>query len=141
MHAPEYVRALAAHREHLSHERQLLQTPAFIKRCAYFGPWLDLNQVSYDEVMSQHAPRKPATRATYVHGCCCRDCFRFAGTVQVEKEIPLATCGTFVPDDHDRTRTRKSGGPERDEHAQGGDDGPEDPRKPMVRKESEQQRH
>jgi hypothetical protein len=139
MHAPEYARALAAHWEHLSHERQLGQTPAFIQRCAYFGPWSDLDQVSYDEIVSQQPPRKPATHPSYVRGRCCCDCVRFAGSVQVEKEIPLATCSAFVPDDHDRTGARKSRCKKRGEHAQGGYDGTDDPRKPLVSKDSYRQ--
>jgi len=53
MYAPENVRALAAHREHLWHEGQLLQTSPFIERCAYFAPCFDLNHVPYDKVMPQ----------------------------------------------------------------------------------------
>ena len=141
MYAPEYVRALAALREHLWHERQLLQTSPVIERCAYFGPCFDLDQVPYDKIMPQQALRQPATHASSARGRCCFDCGRFTGSVQIKKEISLAKRTTLVPDEHDRTGTRKSGGAERDEHTECGHDGTENRRKPIQAEESEQQRH
>lgn len=141
MYAPENVRALAAHREHLWHEGQLLQASPFIERGAYFAPCFDLNQVPYDKVMPHQAPRQPATHAISARSSSCFDCSRLTGSVQLEKEISLAKRTPPVSDEHDCTGARESDGAERDEHTQCGDDGTDDLWKPIQGEEGEQQRH
>ena len=132
MRAPEYVRALAAHREHFWHEGQLLQTSSVIERCAYFGPCLDLNQVAYDKVMPQQASRQPAAHAASARGPGRFDCGGFTGSVQFKKQILRAARSALVPNENDRAGTRKSGGAERNEHAQCSHDGTENLRKPEA---------